>query len=87
MPYSGKIQTVKFENDDNENFQYLHSNKLVFNEERARDIEGVYLRIDKFIKRGMKITRNEKRKIKKRVKKKELKTLKKKNKGKSYSTY
>jgi hypothetical protein len=43
--------------------EHLQSNKLHFNNERARDIAGVLLRLPKFINRGMTITKKEHAKI------------------------
>lgn len=66
-----------YEEPDFENFKYLQTNELIFNENRARDIEGVYLRIEKFIDRGMTISKETKKKIKQRTSKKKLKIYKK----------
>ncbi|MEK4605304.1 hypothetical protein MHH42_31120 [Bacillus sp. FSL L8-0099] len=41
------------------NFSYLCDNKLVYNDERARDICGTIIRVAKFVKRGMDITNEE----------------------------
>ena len=60
-----------------EGFKYLQTNELCFNENRARDIEGVYLRIQKFTDRGMTISKETKKKIKQRTTKKKLKIYKK----------
>lgn len=40
-------------------WDYLDSNQLVYNEQRARDISGTIIRIPRFIERGMKITNEE----------------------------
>ena len=62
---------------DFDDFRYLDTNELHFNENRARDIEGVYLRIKKFTDRGMKISKETKKKIKKRTSRKAVKQYKK----------
>ena len=49
---------------DFDHFIYLDTNELHFNEYRARDIEGVWLRIKKFTDRGMTISKETKKKIK-----------------------
>ena len=38
---------------------YLNSNKLIFNDDRVRDISGTIMRIPKFVSRGMTITKKE----------------------------
>lgn len=60
-----------------DDYEYLNTDELIFNENRARDIEGVWLRVEKFTKRGMKISKETKKKIKKRTTKKAIKTYKK----------
>lgn len=65
------------EEPDFDHFKYLETNELHFNENRARDIEGVWLRIEKFTSRGMTITKNTKKKIKQRTTKKAVKAYKK----------
>lgn len=60
-----------------DDFRYLQTNELFFNENRARDIEGVFLRVEKFTKRGMTISKETKKKIKQRVTKKAVKKYKK----------
>ena len=60
-----------------EQFEYLNTDELIFNENRARDIEGVWLRIEKFEARGMKISKETKKKIKQRTTKKAVKNYKK----------
>lgn len=60
-----------------EQFEYLNTDELIFNENRARDIEGVWLRIEKFTARGMKISKETKKKIKQRTTKKAVKKYKK----------
>lgn len=62
---------------DFEHFKYLHTNELHFNENRARDIEGVWLRIKKFTDRGMTISKETKKKIKRRTTKKAVRKYKK----------
>ena len=56
-----------------ERFIYLETNELFFNENRARDIEGVFLRIEKFTNRGMTISKETKKKIKNRTTRKSVK--------------
>lgn len=65
------------ERPDFEDFKYLQTNELFFNEKRARDIEGVMLRVKKFTDRGMTISKETKRKIKKRTTRKKVKQYKK----------
>lgn len=65
------------EEPDFDDFKYLQTNELFFNENRARDIEGVFLRVEKFTKRGMTISPETKRKIKKRTTPKKVKQYKK----------
>lgn len=65
------------EEPDFEDFRYLETNELYFNENRARDVEGVWLRIEKFTDRGMTISKETKKKIKKRTTKKAIKHYKK----------
>jgi hypothetical protein len=48
----GKVKNIA-------NWSCLESNKLVFNDERARDICGTIMRIPKFVKRGMEINKRE----------------------------
>lgn len=60
-----------------EQFEYLNTDELHFNENRARDIEGVWLRIKKFTNRGMTISKETKKKIKQRTTKKAVKKYKK----------
>lgn len=71
---------------DFEDFRYLQTNELFFNENRARDIEGVYLRVGKFTKRGMTISKKTKKQIEKRITKKSVNAYKKTRSsgGKSY---
>ncbi len=40
-------------------WKYLNSKKLIFNEERARDICGAIMRVPKFVARGMTISKYE----------------------------
>lgn len=65
------------EDPDFDHFIYLETNELHFNENRARDIEGVWLRIEKFTNRGMTISDQTKKKIKRRTSKKKIKAYKK----------
>ena len=60
-------------------FDYLYTDELIFNENRARDCDNVWLRIDKFIKRGMKITKETKKKILAKTSKKEIRRARKIN--------
>lgn len=60
-----------------DDFEYLNTDELIFNENRARDIEGVWLRVEKFTNRGMTISKETKKKIKQRTTKKAIKTYKK----------
>lgn len=60
-----------------DDFKYLQTDELFFNESRARDIEGVWLRIEKFTARGMKISKKTKKKIKQRTTKKAIRQYKK----------
>jgi hypothetical protein len=57
---SGKIQNVA-------NWSCLESNKLVFNDDRARDICGTIMRIPKFVSRGMEINKREVAKMLKKL--------------------
>lgn len=63
-----------------ENWGYLQSNRLVFNSARARDIEGVYLRIKKFKKRGFIIPKGLEALIKARTTQKRINAYRKKKK-------
>ena len=69
-----------------EDFMYLQTNELFFNENRARDIEGVLLRVEKFTERGMTISKETKKKIKRRISTKAVKRYKKsrRSSGRSY---
>lgn len=73
-PFSGHIVSVNEEEEEMEFdcYDFLNTNELFFNEKRARDIEGVFLRIEKFVKRGMKISKQTKKTIKKRTTKKSV---------------
>lgn len=62
-----------------EDWNYLCTNELVFNEKRARDCDNVWLRIDKFVKRGMKISKETKKKILSKTSKKEIRKARKKH--------
>ena len=64
-----------------DDFKYLQTDELIFNENRARDIEGVWLRVEKFTARGMKISKETKKKIKKRISRKSVKQYKKSRSG------
>lgn len=64
---------------DFEDYRYIHTNELIFNENRARDCENVWLRIDKFLKRGMKISKETKKKILSKTNKKEIRTARKRH--------
>ena len=67
IPYSKSIQSACGE------FNSLYSTQLLFNEERARDIERVYVRIKKFTDRGFTITAKERKKIMKKTDKDSIK--------------
>jgi hypothetical protein len=58
--YDNKINTLS-------DFDHLDSNKLVYNELRARDISGTIIRVHKFIERGMTITNAEMSKMLKKL--------------------
>ena len=82
IPKSNKISCAYVEEIFEEepafdDYKYLLTNELHFNENRARDIEGVWLRIEKFTKRGMVISKETKKKIKSKVTKKSIKSYKK----------
>lgn len=64
-----------------EQFEYLNTDELIFNENRARNVEGVWLRIEKFTARGMKISKETKKKIKQRTTKKNIRIYKKSRTG------
>ena len=72
--YEEEIENSTSSLDD---YIYIHTNELIFNEKRARDCENVWLRIDKFIKRGMKISKETKKKILSKTSKKEIKKARK----------
>lgn len=82
-PFSGHIVSVNEEEEEMEFdcYAFLNTNELFFNEKRARDIEGVFLRIEKFVKRGMKISKQTKKTIKKRTTKKSVREYKKSRKS------
>lgn len=70
VPGTNKIHSAWFDeffDYESDYFKYLDTNELHFNESRARDIEGVWLRIEKFVNRGMTISRKTKAKIKRRT--------------------
>ena len=50
--YKDKLHTLT-------SFKYLNDNKLIYNEERARDICGTIIRVKKFVERGFTITNKE----------------------------
>lgn len=79
IPFSEHIESINDEDvlNDFDEYEFLNSNELIFNESRSRDVEGVYLRIEKFIDRGMTISKETKRKIKKKTTKKKIKQYKK----------
>lgn len=77
-PYSDEIQSACGE------FESLFTNKLIFNENRARDIEGVYLRIARFAKRGFIVDPELIVNIKKRTTSKNIKKYARKLKRRSY---
>lgn len=54
--HNGEIGTLS-------DFKYLQDNKLLYNEDRARDICGTLIRVNKFVKRGMNIYPEEMAKI------------------------
>ena len=60
-----------------EDWKYLYTNELIFNKNRARDCDNVWLRIDKFVKRGMKISRDTKKQILAKTSKKEIRKARK----------
>ena len=70
-----------------EDYKYLQTNELYFNENRARNIEGVWLRIKKFTDRVMIISKETKKKIKRRITKKKIKEYKKTLVGSSRRNY
>ena len=79
IPFSNCIESVNEEDIWNnfDEYEFLNSNELVFNETRSRDVEGVYLRIEKFVNRGMTISKETKKKIKKKTTKKKIRQYKK----------
>lgn len=80
IPGSGEIRCGYLNECDEidfEHYKYLQTNELHFNENRARDCEGVWLRIEKFTDRGMTISKETKKKIKKRITKKSVRRYKK----------
>lgn len=83
IPFSRYIKSVNDEDipNDFDEYEFLNSNELIFNEYRSRDVEGVYLRIDKFIQRGMTISKETKKKIKKKTTKKKIKQYKNSKRG------
>jgi hypothetical protein len=91
IPGTGKIMcgyTDELHRDpDIDDYIYLETNELHFNENRARDIEGVWLRIKKFTDRGMTISKETKKKIKQRTTKKSIKAYKKSRSGGRKSYY
>ena len=77
-PYTGEIESAC------NGFESLYTNELIFNEERARDIEGVYLRIARFAERGFIVRPKMIAKIKKRTTNKKIKEYAKKIKIRKY---
>lgn len=80
IPFSNKIRNAYTEEDEEkefEDFEYLRTNELIFNEKRARDIEGVFLRIEKFVSRGFKISKQTIKNIKSRTTRKSVRQYKK----------
>lgn len=75
--YTGSIETVNYIDEKHTKPDYcsLIRNVLVFNESRARDIENVYMRIDKFLERGMILPTEEREKILKKCDQKKLKEM------------
>lgn len=69
-PFFGEIKTAC------DSYKHLFSNKLVFNENRARDLEGVYLRIEKFKNRGFVVSEDIENTILKKTTKKKIKKYK-----------
>ena len=82
-PFTGHIISANEEELEKQFdcYNFLHTNELIFNENRARDIEGVLLRIGKFVARGMIISKQAKKEIKKRTTKKSLREYKKSRKS------
>lgn len=79
-PFTNRIHNAyqdECSDEEFEDFTYLRTNELFFNESRARDIEGVFLRIDKFLDRGFKIKKETRNKIKARITKRSVKEYKK----------
>lgn len=60
-PYSGNVGKACY------SFKILHTDTLLFNKKRARDIEGVYLRIQKFRDRGFIVPKELEKSILKRT--------------------
>lgn len=83
IPFSEYVKSAIDEEifDFFDDYQFVNTNELFFNEARARDIEGVYLRINKFVERGMKISKETKKKIKNRTTKKAVRKYKKSRSG------
>lgn len=71
-PFTGDIKKAC------NSFNYLKTDRLIFNSNRARDIAGVFLRIEKFKKRGFVIPSNLEKQILRRTSKKEIHTYKQK---------
>lgn len=66
---------------DVQDYSCLDTKELIFNEYRSRDVEGVYLRINKFLDRGMTIDKKTKKAIKKKTTRKAIRKYKKKSKN------
>ncbi len=69
-PYFGQVKKVC------DGYGYLFSNRLALNENRARDLEGVYLRIEKFKNRGFVVSEDIEKTILKKTTKKKIKEYK-----------
>lgn len=76
VPFTNKLKCAYSSFDDND-FRYLHTTELIFNESRARDIEGVLLRVKKFVERGFTISKETKKNIKSRTTRKSVREYKK----------
>lgn len=70
IPFSEDINTPLGD------YAYLKLNHLFFNKDRARDIEGVYLRVEKFLNRGMNISEETLSDIKNKVTSRSIKKYK-----------
>ena len=70
VPFSNEVKKVC------EDFDYLTCGWLILNENRARDLEGVYLRVKKFKERGFIVPSDLKDKILKKTTRKKVKKYK-----------